>query len=468
MEESDGISREQDSTGDNRVSLNKEGNTIKLNFIKEEAETDSWSFSSPKHGNDGLIDPLLEDGNNDAEHSDTDMDGWINERMGGDTERASQSSDTSSQQQPPNQAHHEYERRNRQLLKCSRCASTFSRESSLVEHMKVHDPVYPSHPPLRTRHARVHTPGKRYPQGQRTRGRQGPKTTFPWTDGQEEELVEWWKENECLYNSNSRGYLDKSLRERLYQAKAREIGDGCTAEDVQTHLRSLRTKMNHILKDGQGLGPSIEGWSPRTPRCKWVWDRLDFLIPFIIHRNIKTICKLPKGSSGEDSPSGGSDVSMGVEIIPGTSSAVELGPGPGLRDFFPTRSRGKTKSARPDIASKKAKMHAAAQEQELHAKPRPVEMDHVIKSHLPLTTIHHQPQPAMDVQEAPTTSIPTTTTTTSHHQPVVSTDEEEVKAFLGHLKCTLLRIPADLRMDMQAEILALVYARHKEHRQSCK
>lgn len=59
---------------------------MKLNFIKEESETESWSavISSPKHvdGSDGLIDPLLEDGNNCGENSDTDVEGWINDGMG--------------------------------------------------------------------------------------------------------------------------------------------------------------------------------------------------------------------------------------------------------------------------------------------------------------------------------------------------------------------------------------------------
>eukprot|EP00057_Strongylocentrotus_purpuratus_P001941 XP_003723523.1 PREDICTED: uncharacterized protein LOC100889756 [Strongylocentrotus purpuratus] len=483
----DEIDKEQESSEENPISFTKEGNSMKLNFIKEESETEGWSavLSSPKHvdGSDGLIDPLLEDGNNCGENSDTDVEGWINDGMGNAVpsnhimERGINSTDNNTRQHLQ-QVNHEHERASRQLLKCFHCDSTFSREPNLLEHMKVHaqeHQVFPSQSQLR-RHARTHTPGK-YSQGQKTRGRQGPKTTFPWTDQQEEELVEWWRQNESLYNSNSQGYLDRSLRERLFTSKAEEIGDGCMAEDVQTHLRSLRTKMNHILKEGQALGatPIGEGWTPRTPRCKWVWERLDFLIPFIIHRNIKSGSKFPKGSSGEDSPSGGSDVSMGVEIVPGTSSSSNdlVGPVPiPLRDSYvssPARSRGKTKTARQDVSSKKVRMdvHVAAQEQELRTKSRTTELDQSLRTYVPHTTVHHQPQHSIDVQEAPTTSIPTTTSTTSHHQPVVSSDEEEVKAFLGHLKCTLLRIPADLRMEVQAEILAMVYARHKEHRQSC-
>eukprot|EP00057_Strongylocentrotus_purpuratus_P003126 XP_003725979.2 PREDICTED: uncharacterized protein LOC100889764 [Strongylocentrotus purpuratus] len=300
----DEIDKEQESSEENPISFTKEGNSMKLNFIKEESETEGWSavLSSPKHvdGTDGLIDPLLEDGNNCGDNSDTDVEGWINDGMGNAVpsnhvmERGINSSDNNTRQHLQ-QVNHEHERASRQLLKCFHCDSTFSREPNLLEHMKVHaqeHQVFPSQSQLR-RHARTHTPGK-YSQGQKTRGRQGPKTTFPWTDQQEEELVEWWRQNESLYNSNSQGYLDRSLRERLFTSKAEEIGDGCMAEDVQTHLRSLRTKMNHILKEGQALGatPIGEGWTPRTPRCKWVWERLDFLIPFIIHRNIKSGSKV--------------------------------------------------------------------------------------------------------------------------------------------------------------------------------
>ena len=69
-------------------------------------------------------------------------------------------------------------------------------------------------------------------------------------------------------------------------------------------------------------------------------------------------------------------------------------------------------------------------------------------------------QPTPVQEELPTTS--------THHNPVMSAHEEEaeVDAFLGHLRCTMRRIPTDARMELQADILAMVYARYRENRQS--
>ncbi|XP_071498257.1 uncharacterized protein [Diadema antillarum] len=246
------------------------------------------------------------------------------------------------------------------------------------------------------------------------RRRSGPKATFPWTDTQEEDLVVWWQRHTVLYNNLGAGFFDKKRKDKLFADKAKEIGSGCTGKDVQTHLRSLRTKLNHILKH-----PTHGKWrEPKTPREKWVWDRLHFIRPFISHRDKKPSTKMNKGSSEEDSQSEINEDAIAMDALPDSDSDNEGESMSSILDgstFSVPRLQPESRRKR----NKDAKQDSPAAKQDIPAK----------------------------------------------RARATEADEEEVDSFLAHLRCTLLRVPADVRMEMQAHILVMVYSRLRDEMQ---
>ncbi|XP_072179442.1 uncharacterized protein [Diadema setosum] len=249
--------------------------------------------------------------------------------------------------------------------------------------------------------------------GRVTRRRTGPKATFPWTDTQEEDLVVWWQRHTVLYNNLGAGFFDKKRKDKLFANKAKEIGSGCTAKDVQTHLRSLRTKLNHILKH-----PTHGKWrEPKTPREKWVWDRLHFIRPFISHRDKNQSTKKNKGSSEEDSQSEINEDAIAMDALPDSDNEGES----------MSSNLDNSTSSMPKLQpeSRRKRNKGAAQQ--------------------------NSPATKQDIP--------------AKRARATEADEEEVDSFLAHLRCTLLRVPADVRMEMQAHILVMVYSRLRDEMQ---
>ena len=116
------------------------------------------------------------------------------------------------------------------------------------------------------------------------------KRKFSWTLEQEEDLIDWWRENEALYNLNLPIFHDRIRKEKIFNDRAIEIGGGCTVEDIKIHMRSLRTKLSHLLKKA----PSGAEGKRLTPREKWVSERLDFIRPFMTARKAKSSSKVNK------------------------------------------------------------------------------------------------------------------------------------------------------------------------------
>lgn len=54
--------------------------------------------------------------------------------------------------------------------------------------------------------------------------------SYIFTDGQEKELGEWYREQECLYNRRHKLYKDAQHKRRLYEDKAASLTPKCTCE----------------------------------------------------------------------------------------------------------------------------------------------------------------------------------------------------------------------------------------------
>ena len=113
------------------------------------------------------------------------------------------------------------------------------------------------------------------PKGRRKKG--STDRYYLFTSEQEQNLVDWWKENEFLYNSTLNDYYDKGMKDRCLRAKAKEFG--CTPEDITRRQHSLRTDLSRILRvgpSGRGADGTIDG-SKLHDKDRIIWDKMSFL-----------------------------------------------------------------------------------------------------------------------------------------------------------------------------------------------
>ncbi|XP_040913398.1 uncharacterized protein LOC121194534 [Toxotes jaculatrix] len=86
-------------------------------------------------------------------------------------------------------------------------------------------------------------------------------------------LIDFWRKNECLFNSSVDSYYDKDLKTKLWTEFALSIGK--PVSDVERRSRSLRTQYGRVL------------WHPErvsTYQQKMLREKLDFLRPYIVRR----------------------------------------------------------------------------------------------------------------------------------------------------------------------------------------
>lgn len=84
-----------------------------------------------------------------------------------------------------------------------------------------------------------------------------------------------------------------------------------TVQDVQTRMATLRTQFGKLLKGK----PSGSGLTHMTSRQKWIFQHLQFLKPFVLHRPSETSLegsrKKEKGKMRQKELVGEKDEDMG-------------------------------------------------------------------------------------------------------------------------------------------------------------
>ncbi|KAM9850947.1 uncharacterized protein ACBR49_006264 [Aulostomus maculatus] len=94
-----------------------------------------------------------------------------------------------------------------------------------------------------------------------------------WGPAMDNQLIEFWRKHECLFNSALESYYDRNLKTRLWAEFASSIGK--PVSDVERRSRSLRTQYGRVL------------WHPErvnTFQQRMLRDKLDFLRPYIVRR----------------------------------------------------------------------------------------------------------------------------------------------------------------------------------------
>ena len=101
------------------------------------------------------------------------------------------------------------------------------------------------------------------------------KANLNLTDDNEEDIVDWIKNNELLYNKGLKSYKDTQKKSRLWGLKAKEFG--LEAKDLQTWYESMRTRFGRL-----SVRKSGDGAREITERDQWILTSFNFLSRHIV------------------------------------------------------------------------------------------------------------------------------------------------------------------------------------------
>ena len=102
------------------------------------------------------------------------------------------------------------------------------------------------------------------------------KRSCNFSDGEEDELVDWVREHPILYVRTMKEYKDSAKKKLLWEGKAQQLG--VDLHVLLTWYKSLRTRLGKLTFKKSG-----EGNAEKTDRDKWILERFDFLVKHI-HR----------------------------------------------------------------------------------------------------------------------------------------------------------------------------------------
>ena len=117
-----------------------------------------------------------------------------------------------------------------------------------------------------------------------SRKKSTPRKTWPSLDDEEEEdMVRFLRDNECIYNKKLKSYRNKPMKDRLWEEQAASLGR--SVEDIQHWFESVRTRYGRISKDQDmkckksGSGSMVVSL---TERETWIMQNFAFLRQHIV------------------------------------------------------------------------------------------------------------------------------------------------------------------------------------------
>ncbi len=96
------------------------------------------------------------------------------------------------------------------------------------------------------------------------------------TPNQEDNVVEWLKSNEYLFNKTLNAYKDTEMKNRLWPAKADELQ--IETAILKTWFDSMQARFGKITKTVSG-----DGTVEYTERDQWILNHFDFVWQHILH-----------------------------------------------------------------------------------------------------------------------------------------------------------------------------------------
>ena len=122
-----------------------------------------------------------------------------------------------------------------------------------------------------------------------------PKASIPnLSDEQEDDTIQWIRDNDVLYNRRHKRFREVQYKEGLWQDQASRLD--ITVDELKVWWDSLRTRWGRLTKPGK----SGAGVVTVTDREAWILQSLAFLKPFITRLHGESAVKL--ATLGPDRP----------------------------------------------------------------------------------------------------------------------------------------------------------------------
>ncbi|XP_076044858.1 uncharacterized protein LOC143027456 [Oratosquilla oratoria] len=106
-----------------------------------------------------------------------------------------------------------------------------------------------------------------------------PITKIIYTDEQEMELAEWFRENPIFYDKGRRDYKDSVMKAAMYDLKGKSMDPPVAGTQVKSWLDSMRTWFGRITERKSG-----QGTHKYTERDQWILNTFAFLKGHIVRQ----------------------------------------------------------------------------------------------------------------------------------------------------------------------------------------
>lgn len=160
------------------------------------------------------------------------------------------------------------------------------------------------------------------------------------TEAQKEELIDWLKQNPCIYSKRLTEFKDVPKKEKLWEDKANAMGLEVAA--LQTFYKSNRTQLSRLKKSVGKSGDGTDVLEDLSATDQWIWQNFSFLKDHIEtgeHRNVVSI----HGRSGRASRTAPTSTATGsvAAVSPTAASNIQ----PESQSTDPSSRRHSTESA---------------------------------------------------------------------------------------------------------------------------
>ncbi|XP_063954089.1 uncharacterized protein LOC135153842 [Lytechinus pictus] len=110
------------------------------------------------------------------------------------------------------------------------------------------------------------------------------------TEAQKEELIDWLKQNPCIYSKRLTEFKDAPEKEKLWEDKAKAMGLEVAA--LQTFYKSNRTQLSRLKKSVGTSDDGTDALEDLSATDRWIWENFSFLkdhIETVERRNVVSI-----------------------------------------------------------------------------------------------------------------------------------------------------------------------------------
>ena len=143
------------------------------------------------------------------------------------------------------------------------------------------------------------------------------------TEAQKEELIDWLKQNPCIYSKRLTEYKDAPKKEKLWEDKAKAMGLEVAA--LQTFYKSNRTQLSRLKKSVGKSGDGTDVLEDLSATDRWIWENFSFLkdhIETVERRNVVSIHGRNGRVAGRTAPTSTATGSA-AEVPPTAASNIQ-------------------------------------------------------------------------------------------------------------------------------------------------